>query len=256
MNALQKIDQNEVQVAQATSEASSLMTIIERISTMPELDLDRVERLFDMHQKMLDRQQEQLFNQALALAQSEIEGVVVNKSNDHTRSKYANIEAIHAEAKPIWTKHGFSVLTRSGTSEQPGHIRLYTEVRHSGGHKVTYEDDWPLDTAGARGNSNKTAIQGKGSTITYARRYTELMIFDIAIKDEDNDGAPNTPQNPALLPITTAQLKILRDAAKIAGVDDFYICQKAGIERITDLQQGRLAGAINHLKNLSQGKTK
>lgn len=192
MNALQKADQNQKQVAetggQSTNEASSLMTIIERISTMPDLDLDRVERLFDMHQKMLDRQQEQLFNQAMALAQSEIEGVVVNKRNNHTHSKYANIEAIHAEAKPIWTKHGFSVLTRSGSSDAQGHIRLYTEVRHSGGHKVTYEDDWPLDTVGAKGNSNKTAIQGKGSTITYARRYTELMIFDIAIKDEDNDG--------------------------------------------------------------------
>lgn len=181
--------EQQVQAVRAQdNEAGALMTIIERISTMPDLDLDRVERLFDMHQKMLDRQQEQLFNQAMALAQSEIEGVVVNKRNDHTRSKYANIEAIHAEAKPIWTKHGFSVLTRSGSSDQPGHIRLYTEVRHSGGHKVTYEDDWPLDTVGAKGNSNKTAIQGKGSTITYARRYTELMIFDIAIKDEDNDG--------------------------------------------------------------------
>lgn len=181
--------EQQVQAVRAQdNEAGALMTIIERISTMPDLDLDRVERLFDMHQKMLDRQQEQLFNQAMAQAQSEIEGVVVNKRNNHTHSKYANIEAIHAEAKPIWTKHGFSVLTRSGSSDVQGHIRLYTEVRHSGGHKVTYEDDWPLDTVGAKGNSNKTAIQGKGSTITYARRYTELMIFDIAIKDEDNDG--------------------------------------------------------------------
>lgn len=255
-SAVQTVEQEQRQVAatgpQATSDASALMTIIERISGMPDLDLDRVERLFDMHQKMIDRQQEQAFNNAMARAQSDIQSVVVNQKNSHTGSSYADIDAIHESAKPIWTNHGFSVLTRTGRSDLQGHVKVFCEVRHSSGHKEQYEDDWPLDVSGSQGKANKTAIQGKGSTITYARRYTELMIFDIAIKGEDKDG--NRQQQPKC--VTGAQIKKLRDAAKDAGKDDAYICRKAQIARIEDLQQARLAGAINHLKGLAQGGAK
>lgn len=170
------------------SESGALMTIIERISLLPDLDLDRVERLFAMHQQMLARSAEQQFNEAMAITQSEIQSVAALKKNNHTKSVYADIDAIHEAAKPVWTRNGFSVVTRTAQGAIPNHIKVICDVRHSGGHKETYEDDWPLDTAGAQGNANKTAIQGKGSTTTYARRYTELMIFDIAIKRLDQDG--------------------------------------------------------------------
>ncbi|MES2625941.1 MAG: hypothetical protein V4628_11735, partial [Pseudomonadota bacterium] len=47
------------------NEAGALMTIIERISLLPDMDLDRVERLFAMHQQMLARSAEQQFNEAM-----------------------------------------------------------------------------------------------------------------------------------------------------------------------------------------------
>lgn len=180
-------------------EAGALMTIIDRISSLPDLTsdkLDQVERLFAMHQQMLDRQAEQLFNEDMARTQSEIQPVVANKENKHTKSLYSDIDAIHAEAKPIWTRNGFSVVTRTAPSTIQNHIKVICEVRHSAGHKEVHEDDWPLDTVGAQGNANKTAIQGKGSTSTYARRYTELGIFDIAIKrlDKDGNAAPQLSQ--------------------------------------------------------------
>lgn len=170
------------------TEAGALMTIIERISTMPELDLDHVERLFAMHQQALARTAEQQFNEAMAITQGELQPVVARKTNSHTKSVYADIDAVHESAKPIWTKNGFSVVSRTAPSPIQNHIKIICEVRHGGGHKEVYEDDWPLDTTGAKGGENKTAIQGKGSTTTYARRYTELMIFDIAIKRLDKDG--------------------------------------------------------------------
>lgn len=175
------------------TEAGALMTIIERISTMPELDLDRVERLFAMHQQMLAKQAEKEFNDAMAVTQSQIQSIVVDRENAHTHSWYATLDAIHEKAKPIWTKNGFSVVSRLADSTKPDHIKVICEVRN-GSHKETHEKDWPLDTAGAKGGANKTAIQGMGSTSTYARRYTELMIFDIAIKGMDKDGNNNVPE--------------------------------------------------------------
>lgn len=233
------------------SESATLMHVIEKISQMPELDMDRVERLFQMHEKMVDRQAETVYNESMSKAQMEMGAVVANKINDHTKSSFANLEAVHSACKPIWTKHGFSVSTTLSPSEQNNYILVSCEVRHAGGFKQVYKNDWPLDLAGAQGKVNKTPIQAMGSTASYARRYTELMIFDIAIKHEDNDG---NQTKPAMKTLTNAQVANLRKAMDVAGVDDAYVCKMAQIDRIEELQQGRLSGAINHLKKKSQGE--
>lgn len=177
-----------------SNSGSTLMAVIEKVAAMPDLDIDRIERLFSMHEKMVEREAETAYNSALSRAQSEMESVSVNKTNKHTNSKYANLEAVHSACKPIWTRHGFSVSAILQPSDLQNHVLVVCEVRHSAGFKRVYKHDWPLDLAGAKGNSNKTAIQAMGSTASYARRYSELMIFDIAIQNEDNDGNRNSPE--------------------------------------------------------------
>ena len=244
---------SEVAVVEQPQQASPTMTVmqlIERVSQMPELDMDRVDRLFDMHQRMIDREAESAFNAAMAIAQGEIQSVSANRQNDHTKSSYANLSAVHDACKPVWTRYGFSVISTMKPSDQQNHILVSCEVRHSGGFKQVYENDWPLDLAGAKGAVNKTPIQAMGSTGSYARRYTELMIFDIAIKHEDNDGSA-PPKDPAMQSLNNAQIKNLRAAMAVAGVGDDYICKKAQINRVEELYQGRLQSLINHLKKLS-----
>lgn len=187
-NQIQKIDSSvgPLLPSQANN-SSTLMAVIERISVMPELDMDRVERLFNMHERMLDRTAEVFYNAAMARAQSEMQSITVNKENVHTGSKFADIQAVHEGAKPIWTKHGFSVSSGTYPSPKDGCIGVYCEVMHEQGFKKRYEHEYPLDIAGSQGKVNKTQIQAIGSTMTYARRYMELMIFDLAV-GEDNDG--------------------------------------------------------------------
>lgn len=247
------VTQDEPQLPARQDDSAALMTVIERMATMPELDIDRVERLFEMHNKMLDRTAETAYNDSLARAQREMESVSANQQNDHTKSTYANLEAVHSVCKPIWTSHGFSVSSTLKPSTQQNHVLVSCEVRHSAGFKQVYENDWPLDMAGAQGKVNKTAIQAMGSTASYARRYTELMIFDIAIKHEDNDG--NKPKaSPAHQTLTNAQIKNLRDAMKVAGVDDAYVCKETQVNRIEELQQGRLKGCLNALEAITKGE--
>lgn len=182
--------QTAIVTHQAPQQSGGLLKSIESLSKMKDLTpekMDQIERLFAMQQKMVDREAEQTFNIALAAAQAEIEPVAANKRNSHTSSTFADLSAIHSACKPIWTKHGFSVLTKVGASTKPEHIRVYGNLRHTSGHSEPFDHDWPMDTDGAKGNANKTPIQGMGSTSQYARRYTECMLFDIAI-GRDNDG--------------------------------------------------------------------
>ena len=232
--------------------AQTLMMVIEKVAAMPEMDMDRIERLFEMNERMIDRQAETEYNAAMSRAQGAMQSVATNKQNDHTKSGFANLEAVHTVCKPIWTQHGFSVSSTLKPSDKPNYTLVACEVRHSSGFKQVFENDWPLDLAGAQGKTNKTAIQAMGSTATYARRYTELMIFDIAIKHEDQDG--NRPKdNPASQALNKSQIDNLRKAMVVANVTDDYVCQKAQISCVEELQQGRLQSCINHLKSIAQG---
>jgi len=177
------------------SESAAILEVIGKAAMNPQVDIEKMERLFAIQQQITARQSETEYNQAMAAAQSEMNGVVRNKVNSHTRSMFADLDAIHAVIKPIYTAHGFSLSFSTSPSEFQGHIKVKCVTRHRGGHNVESEADYPLDIAGSGGKTNKTAIQAMGSTQTYARRYMETMVFNIALRN-DNDGNSQAPAAP------------------------------------------------------------
>lgn len=228
------------------------LSVIERLALNPDIDLGRMKILIDMKNAEQDRLAEMCFNQAMAETQNAIQSIVTNQRNTHTKSNYADLAAIHNEAKPEWTTRGFSVGSTVKESEKDNHIKVITTVRHSGGYKEHHENDWPLDTHGAQGNVNKTPLHGMGSTLQYARRYSELMIFDISTKDDDDgNGAHKLSQGntPAFQPITPQQADTIYVALKKADMDVISFCVKADIEQLSHLPQGRVAGSLKMLNH-------
>lgn len=177
-------------VAVSQSNATTLLQAIERAASNPETDMDKMERLFDMHQKMLKQEAEAEFNAALARAQLHIEPVAHNATNDQTRSRYAKLAAINRAIAPIYTAEGFSVSFDTADSPKDGYLRVLATLSHARGHSRVYHMDLPPDEAGAKGNVNKTKVHATGSTNSYARRYLVCMIFNVTTED-DNDGNAN-----------------------------------------------------------------
>lgn len=174
------------------SDTTALMSLIERAARDPDMDLDRMERLIAMHEKMEQKHAEADFNAAMAAAQAEIGPVVAKKSNSQTNSKYADLAAIVAVAQPIIAKHGLSTSFGTEPTEVPNHYRVTCEVSR-GGFSKTYRADIPMDGVGIKGNANKTATHAFGSTMTYGRRYLFCMIFNIATADDDGQAAGAKP---------------------------------------------------------------
>tara|TARA_R110000803_G_scaffold166755_6_gene230064 strand:+ start:8788 stop:9639 length:852 start_codon:yes stop_codon:yes gene_type:complete len=168
-------------------QAISMTQLIREAALNPEIDIERMRELRSFQKEIQADAYAQIFNEEMAKVQAQIQPVVANATGE--RSKFATMSNIHKTAKPIWTAAGFSVMTVPSQSLVENHIKLTTQIRHSAGHMVEFCDDWPMDTSGPNGAKNKTDIQGKGSTISYARRYQECMAFDIAIDHDDNDGA-------------------------------------------------------------------
>jgi hypothetical protein len=178
--------------------SSSLMSLIDRATRDPEFDLNKFQALLAMKRELDHEFAKRAFNQAMAAAQTEMMPVIRDAANTHTQSKYARLETIDAQMRPIYTKHGFAVRYGSAPAPRDGWIRVICTVSHTDGYSEENYLDAPPDIAGSQGKSNKTPIQAVGSSVTYLRRYLLTMCFNIVLADEDDDGSRVTrPANGA-----------------------------------------------------------
>lgn len=213
------------------ADASSIMAIITRAATDPQVDVEKIERLAGVYERMTARAAEQAFNDAMKLAQAEMPRILRDAKNSSTNSRYARLETITREINPVITKHGFSMSFGTDDSTLAGHYRVTCHVSHAAGHSRDYHVDVPADVAGARGNANKTATHGFGSTMSYGRRYLTLLIFNISLVNEDDDARAATSGDV----IDANQARLLQEKLEARKVPPSAFLTWAKIDRIEDL---------------------
>lgn len=170
------------------TEASALINMIERATRDPSVDIEKMERLLAMHERLLDRDAETAFNEAMRAAQAEMEPVRANANNPQTRSKYATYQAIDDALRPVYNKHGFSISYDTGDGAPEHHIRVLAYVSR-GRFTRTYKRDMPADGKGAKGNDVMTKTHAAGSAETYGRRYLIGGIFNVVVTTDDDGNA-------------------------------------------------------------------
>lgn len=187
--AVQKIEAAPPPATLPASESAAVMSMIERAARDPSVDIVKMERLFEMAERVKNREAEAAFNTAMSQAQAAIKAVTRNRKNDQTKSKYADMTAIADTAMPTIYEHGFGVMTSEFESKRPDHLGVALDVTHSAGHSKRFEFNIPFDGAGIKGNANKTPTHAYGSTLAYGERYGKCKIFGIATKDDDGNAA-------------------------------------------------------------------
>lgn len=233
------------------SEGEALMRVIAQAASNPSCDIDKMERLFQMRERMQARDAESAFNSAMAACQAELIPVARNLKNKQTGSNYADLAAIAKEAMPVIHKHGFGITFSEFQSAKPDHLGIAGTVRHAAGHSERHEFNIPAAGAGLRGNANMTPTHAYASTTTYGRRYAQCCIFNIATEDDDGNGGPQR-QRPTER-ITEQQAKDLETSAKRANIDHQIIREHFKVEAFADLtpDQFKVAmGRINKKLNL------
>lgn len=204
MNAVTKMDTGP---AVAAIEPTSLMQVISRAASDPSVDIDKMERLLAMHERMTARQAEAEFNKAMEACQAEMRPISTDATNPQTRSKYATYGKLDRALRPIYTRHGFSLSFSDGDTTKPDHVRVLCLVRHSGGYKETHYKDMPADGKGAKGGDVMTKTHAAGAAQQYGMRYLLKGIFNVAIGEDDRDG--NDPSEPTLNEKQVADLEAL-----------------------------------------------
>jgi len=233
---------------------TNFLTMIERLSTNPDVDVAKIEKIMDLQERVLDRNAEQAFNADMVACQAEIRKVVARHKNDQTRSMYAKLDDIDAQSKPIYTKHGFALTFYEGETKKEKYIRVMVDVLHRQGHSKTRYKDFPVDDKGIKGTVNKTPIHADSSSFTYGARKLTCLVFNIPTGDDDDGNAgggalatPETLERLNAMKLKLIKDKVLKSEAEYKSRSTKYL----GIERldgITEQQATKLLNVLGQMK--------
>jgi len=233
--------------------SAGLMDVIARAARDPSVDIDKMERLIAMQERVQARDAELAFNQALNIAQSEMRPIAANASNPQTRSRYATYDKLDRVLRPIYTEHGFSLSFDEGESPKPDHVRVLCYVSHRAGHTRTYHRDMPADGKGAKGGDVMTKTHAAGAAGSYGARYLLKGIFNVSVGEEDEDGnAPSARKAPAT--INDLQWTELTGLIEKTDTDTARFCAAYNVESVRELPAAAFNRARTQLNaKLSKG---
>lgn len=247
MNAVAKHEPQSQELAPVQDISGGILAVIERAARDPSVDVEKMERLFAMSERVQQRQAEAAFNAAMNDAQSDMRPISADAHNPQTKSKYASYAQLDKALRPIYTKHGFSLSFGEADSPKPEHVRVVCWVSHVGGHTREYHRDMPADGKGAKGGDVMTKTHAAGAAGSYGARYLLKGIFNVAVGEDDRDG------NEAGEVINDRQLGHIRDLIADTGSDIARFCRFFGIEALPDLPAKRYEEAVRQL-NAKAGK--
>ena len=244
----------------AASQQASLISVIARAASDPACDIDKMERLLQMQERVQATQAEASFNAALSACQGEIGRVAADKLNSQTGSMYATYAAIDRMVRPTYTKHGLS-LSFSTEPAEPGMVGIICYVSHEAGHTRTYHAAVPSDGKGIKGTQMMTSTHAFGSGSSYGMRYLVKMIFNIAIGEDDDDGqsAGRSQSGGKVTSEQAAELQALSDQV-VTNPDAFLSwlqkgCKDQSIQTLADVPAKNYPSVRARLNEMLKEKT-
>src|SRR6516165_8366774 len=209
--------------APAVHTPSTVLALIERVTLDPCADVEKLDRLAAIYERLEAKEAERSFNAAKSRTLKKLAGIKIVKNrpvlsdinNGKQRDtveafKYAPLEEIDKHLRPLLAEEQMD-LSYSDEPWDGGGILIRGRLKHlPGGH---YEDSFmpaPPDTTGGKSN-----VQAIGSTNSFLRRYVACNIFNIVVVGDDDDGIGG--------PIDEAQTKTILDLITKAKVGPKFL---------------------------------
>ena len=216
--------------------------VISDAASNPEVDVNKLEKLLDMQDRIMRRNAEMEFNAAMTKAQSEMTRVAADANNPQTHSRYASYKALDKALRPVYTTNGFAISFGTAEGAPSEYVRVVADVSHISGFSKRYQIDMPADGKGAKGGDVMTKTHAVGAGMSYGMRYLLKMIFNVAIGEDDTDG--NAPREL----INESQLANLRALAEEVGADLPAFCKYMKVDKIENLPASFYSNAIKALE--------
>lgn len=196
---------------QDVSQGSSMLALIERAATNPDVDVEKLERLWQMKKEFDAKQAEMAYNAAFSKMQGDLPEITEGGAIRHSGkliSQYARWdEDINPVIKPILARHGFALSFRTDTKD---HVVVEAVLAHSDGHSERTSMHLPTDTSGSKNN-----VQAVASSVSYGKRYTAGALLNLTTGGMDDDG--NKAGAPEL--VSAEQVANIEALAQEVGAD-------------------------------------
>lgn len=211
--------------------------MIERAARDPAVNLDKLERLFELRDREMAKRAKAAFFAAFSRLQTELPAAA-RSGTGHNSKKYARYEDVMEALRPALTAHGFSISHRVDTTGD--RITVTGILAHRDGHAEETTFTAPPDASG-----NKAPIHAIASTISYGKRYTTTTLSGMATEDEDDDGkAAAAAAGPT---ITDAQAEEIKAELEATGGELPRFCAYWKLEKLTDLPLAKLPAAMKSI---------
>lgn len=239
-------DSYAVAVAQPVGEMAALFSMIERAARDPNVDIAKMERLFEMQQQAAAKRARMEYDAAFSLMQPRLpeidkRGKILIKSKGSEEvvqsTPYALWDDTNKVIKPILAEFGFGLSFR--ITQTPDRLTTTAVLSHVGGHREETSFSAPIDNTGSKNN-----VQGWGSSFTYGKRYSGTALLNITTRGEDDDGKAAG----AAAPISDDQAIEIRDLIEATGTDEAAFCKYIGTEKLSILPAKDFGRAMMALK--------
>lgn len=190
MNEVAKMERHE---AEAHQIADPMVSMIERVVMNPDADLEKLERMLVMKERIDAQNARVAFAGALSAARAEIPPIVKDATVDfssakgRTHYKHETLAGIAKAIDPILARHGISYRFR--TTQENGGVRVSCIIAHAAGHSEETSLSCAPDSSG-----NKNSFQAVGSAVTYLQRYTLKAALGLSA-EVDDDGHNADPRH-------------------------------------------------------------
>ena len=160
--------------------APASVSMFERLARDPTVPVEKLEKLIELQERILDREARTAFNISFSELQAALPTVIERGRGDKNMA-YALYEDIVEAVRPVLQQYGFSVSHRTEWPDKRT-VKVVGILTHRDGHSRESEFMADADQSGS-----KNAIQALGSAVSYGKRYTLRDLLNIASR-EDDDG--------------------------------------------------------------------
>lgn len=155
------------------------------------IDPDALGKLLDLQDRVLARQAETEFNEALKGFQSNCP--VIGKNQDGHNARYADFDKIVMVIRPLLDTYGLSFAFDSEIADSK--VATICTIRHVAGHSKMTRFTTPIDSK----PNGMNEPQRYAAVTTYGRRYSLILALGLVIAGDDRDGReahPNPDERP------------------------------------------------------------
>jgi len=243
MSAAQEIIQHVEPTAVVIPQGDAVLSMIERASRDPNVDIVKFERLMDMQERVQAASARRAFNAAVAEAKGQI-GPIARNATGHNEKRYADFSAIARVVDPVLAQHGLSYRFRTAQTDR---IQVTCILAHQDGHCEESTLSGPPDKTGS-----KNDIQAIGSTLSYLQRYSLVQSLGLSVANDDDGKASGSGQT-----VTAEQADTIRKALEFSGADEGRFLAHIKLASIEDILASKFDACMQLIKSRRKsGETK